>query len=511
MPKSRAKRPSRAGRRRSPEPVRPDYAEIILRMQEGCGYHEVICDSHGQPIDYRFLAVNAAFARLTGLDPAAVTGKTVREVLPDLEASWIERLGRVALTGVPTHFAQHSAPLGRDYEVTAFSPELGRFVVVFDDVTERRRLMDQLRQAQKMEAVGQLAGGIAHDFRNILTIILALADSIQETLPAADAAMHAEMKELMAAAQRGTEITQKLLGFSRMEQLTLRRVDVRSVVEQVAGILRRVLPVSVEVEVRVAAGVAVHADANALHHILVNLANNARDAMPEGGRLTISCDAESVRRPEGDYICLRVRDSGIGMNQETADRIFDPFFTTKPAGEGTGLGMAMVYGLLREQRGTIEVDTAPGRGTEMRLFLPPDTSPPQAVRSAEREALPRGSETILIAEDEAALCLAAKRALERLGYRVLTAGDGDEALQLFYTHEAEIDLVISDSVMPKLGGAEVYEALANHEPPIRFLLSSGYSPTSAGHPYRPTAQVPFLQKPWTLGELARKVREVLDA
>ncbi len=486
------------------------YQDLFAHLRDGCGLHEIILDDQGRPVDYRFLAVNQAFGHLTGLDPDYVIGKTVREVLPALEQSWIDKLGQVALTGIPMRFEQHSGPLERDFECTAFSPEPGKFLVVFDDVTERKRLANQLRQAQKMEAVGQLAGGIAHDFRNILTIILALGQSIEDGLPAEAAELRADLQDLLAAANRGTEITRKLLGFSRMEQLSLQRVDLGAVVREVAGILRRVLPASITVEARVPHDAAVRGDPNALHHILVNLANNARDAMPAGGTLSLTSDGQSVRRPDGsDCVCLTVRDTGEGMDQATLERVFDPFFTTKPAGQGTGLGMAMVYGLMREQNGTIEVDSAPGKGTEIRLYLPHAGAAAASIQP-ESEEMPRGTETILFAEDEAPLRSVAQRALERLGYRVLLAPDGDEALRTFYAHEAEIDLVISDSVMPKLGGVEVYEALRNHEPPIRFLIASGYSPTSAGHAHQPTAQIPFLRKPWTLGELARRVREVLD-
>ncbi len=504
------------GRRRSSAESRLEqaerrYDELFARMRDGCGLHEIICDDQGRPVDYRFLAVNQAFGRLTGLDPDFVIGKTVREVLPDLEQSWIDKLGQVALTGVPLHFEQHSGPLERDYECTAFSPEPGKFVVVFDDITEHRRLTTQLRQAQKMEAVGQLAGGIAHDFRNILTIILALGETIRDGLPAEAADLRADLQDLLAAAHRGTDITRKLLGFSRMEQLSLQRVDLGGVVKEVAAILRRVLPANIDVVARLTNGAAVHGDPNALHHILVNLANNARDAMPRGGTLSITCDGQPVPRPEGpECLCLRIRDTGEGMDQATLDRVFDPFFTTKPPGQGTGLGMAMVYGLVREQGGTIEVESAPGKGAEIRLFLV-QSGAATTVADQAAEALPRGTETILFAEDEVSIRSVAQRALERLGYRVLTAADGEEALQLFYAHESEIDLVISDSVMPRLGGVEVYEALKHHEPPIRFLIASGYSPTSAGHAHAPSAQVPFLRKPWTLGELARRVREVLDS
>jgi len=268
----------------------------------------------------------------------------------------------------------------------------------------------------------------------------------------------------------------------------------------------------VTLEAPVPAGIAVQADPNALHHILVNLANNARDAMPDGGTLSITCDGVGSRRGDvGVFHCLRVRDSGTGMDRATLERVFDPFFTTKPTGRGTGLGMPMVYSLMREQGGHVEVSSEPGEGTEVRLYLSAQSAAAAARPAEAAGVMPTGEETILFAEDEAALLRAAQRGLERLGYRVLPARDGAEALRLFHAHETDIDLVISDSVMPRLGGADVYDALRAHEPPIRFLMASGYSPGAGLTKDLPTVAVPFLRKPYTLTELAQRVREVLDS
>jgi signal transduction histidine kinase len=394
------------------------YDELLAHMRDGCALHEIVCDENGRPVDYRFLAANAAFGRLTGLDPAAVVGKTVREVLPTLEPSWIEKFGSVALTGVPMHFEQHSTPLQRDFEVTAFCPERGKFVVVFDDITDRKRLEAQLYHAQKMEALGQLAGGVAHEVSNVLAIIAAVAESIEQALPTDIPAARTELEELLAAVQRGTAITQKLRSFSRREALVLQRVELKPAIEEITSLLRRVLPPAVQIETQVPEGLAVLADRGALHQILINLANNARDAMPTGGVLTIHCQAELDRG------CIRVRDSGTGMDQPTIDRIFDPFFTTKPAGDGTGLGMPVVQRLMRELGGTVEVQSQPSAGTEIRLELALATASAQATPSIPEVDLQRGKETILFAEDEAPLRKVAKRTLESLGYRVLLAGLG---------------------------------------------------------------------------------------
>jgi CheY-like chemotaxis protein len=233
--------------------------------------------------------------------------------------------------------------------------------------------------------------------------------------------------------------------------------------------------------------------------------------MPDGGELWLSSDGEPVARDDGGpFHCLRVRDTGAGMDRATLERVFDPFFTTKPTGHGTGLGLPMVYSLMREQGGRVDVRSEPGQGTEVLLFFPVAAAAAAEQTIDVHQPLPTGRETILFAEDESALLSAAQRGLARLGYRVLPAQDGAEALRLFHEHEGEIDLVISDSVMPRLGGADVYEVLRRREPPIRFLMASGYSP-GAGLRDRPTVAVPFLRKPYTLTELAYRVREVLDA
>src|SRR6266851_649693 len=446
------------------------YDDLLAHMRDGCALHEIICDERGRPVDYRFLSVNAAFGRLTGLDPAEVMGKTVREVLPTLERSWIEKFGTVAMTGVPMHFEQHSTPLQRDYEVTAFSPERGKFIVVFDDITDRKRLEVQLYHAQRMEALGQLAGGVAHEVSNVFAIIAAVAESIKDGLPPDAPRLHQDLEELLAAVQRGSFISQKLRSFSRRDPLVLRHVELQPAIEEITSLLRRVMPPDLVIDTRVPEGVAVQVDYGALQQILLNLANNVRDSMPDGGTLSITCQLLS------DRVCVCVRDSGVGMDQATVDRMFDPFFTTKPTGEGTGLGMPVVQRLLREFGGTIEVESHLGAGTEIRLYLPRATGPVQVEQSRPPREPPRGHETILFAEDEAALRKVAKQTLEKLGYQVLLAADGEEALQLFYAHESEIDLVVSDSVMPRIDGIEVYEALKRHEPPIRFLLVSGYAP-----------------------------------
>ena len=380
-------------------------------------------------------------------------------------------------------------------------------VAVLVDVTRQRRLEAQLHQVQKMEVLGQLAGGIAHDVRSVLTVMRTVGEAIRSRLPAEASELQADVAELLHAAERGAAITRRLLIFSRLEELRLRPTDLRAEVQEAVSVLRRLLPATIEVTADLPRdAVPVNLDSNAMIHILANLATNARDAMPRGGRLRLA--ARRVADGRGDRAVVEVVDTGGGMDPDTLGKVFDPFFTTKPAGIGTGLGLPIVQGLMVEQGGTVSVDSKVGRGTTVRLFFP--LAPNVLTRAAASPGVIRGgSEVILVVEDEEAIRRTAQRGLERLGYTVLVAADGVEALALLRGGQ-HVDLVISDSVMPRMGGLDLHERLLREGIKTRFLLASGYWPEEQGAGAVPPPDVPFLPKPWTLNELARKVREVLD-
>lgn len=395
------------------------------------------------------------------------------------------------------------------------------FEMIAEDVTAQRTLEAQLRQAQKMEAVGQLTGGIAHDFNNILTVILSNADLIASALPPDQTDLGADLKELHAAAHRGATLVRKLLGFSRRERLEFRPVDLSKLVTDMSRMLRRVVPESIEIQLRATGALGtVQADPGAVEQILLNLATNARDAMPEGGILRIETEqtwldqAYHATHPwcePGEYTCIIVSDTGVGMDRETRERIFEPFYTTKPHGEGTGLGMAMIYGLVKQHAGYVNVYSERGQGTTVRVYLPVVGDDALSVAAGPMtEKMPRGTETILLAEDERAIRRATKRALEAHGYNVLLAEDGEEAIEVFQAHESEIDLVISDLVMPKLGGRQLYDALRQEGTTVPVIFASGYSAREVEESATLKPNVPFLHKPWTLTDLLVRIREVLD-
>ena len=397
------------------------------------------------------------------------------------------------------------------------------FETLAEDVTERRALEEQLRQSQKMEAIGQLTGGIAHDFNNLLTIILANAQLIAKVLPSEQAAAHADLRDVMAAALRGRVMVKELLGFARRTSLDLQAVQLGGLVTDLHGFLRRILPADVEIVISGEPDLPeVHADVHAVEQILFNLATNARDAMLDGGVLRIETARtrlEEERRAAcgaaraGEYVCLAVSDTGTGMDPETRRRMFEPFFTTKPMGKGTGLGLATLYGLAKQHGAGIEVDSEPGKGTGFRIFFPVAEAESEATapEDAHTPQARGGSETILVVEDDDQLRRSAKRILEEAGYQVITAADGLEALDVLrQAGGAPVQLVFSDLVMPRLGGRGLYDAARRDGNTLPFLFASGYSDPRGRGTSALDAALPLLHKPWTPGDLLLRVREILD-
>ncbi|HXG45519.1 MAG TPA: response regulator [Gemmatimonadales bacterium] len=392
---------------------------------------------------------------------------------------------------------------------------------VVRDVTEQRRLADQLRQAQKMEAVGRLAGGVAHDFNNLLTVITSYADLLLEELALADP-RRAEVEEIRKAAASAAALTRQLLAFSRQQVLEPRVLDVNAVVSAAQKLLKRLLGEDITLVTVLAPELGtVRADPGQLEQLIVNLAVNARDAMPEGGKLTIETanadmDEAYVRdhplaRP-GRYVMLAISDTGVGMDEATQRRIFEPFFTTKEAGKGTGLGLATVYGIVKQSGGFIWVYSEPGHGATFKIYLPRVDEPVEgAPTSAEPRELPRGTETVLLVEDAAAVRAVTRQILERLGYTVLEAPNGEVALHVATKHQGPLHLLLTDVVMPELGGRHLAEQLTALRPELRILYASGYTDDAVVRHGVLRPGTAYLQKPFTPELLARKVREVLDA
>ncbi len=404
-----------------------------------------------------------------------------------------------------------------EVEISARDLGDGRFQAIVRDISERRRLEEQLRQAQKMEAVGQLTGGIAHDLNNLLTVVLANSEMMADSLPGGRDDLQSDLGELQMAARRGAQMIRKLLSFSRHAPLTYQVFDLGRLVEDLLGTLARLLPAHIEVAFeREELPVKVLADAGAIEQIVLNLATNARDAMARGGTLRLVARRADVARPPsgsqpGSYACLIVTDTGVGMDERVKARVYEPFFTTKPPGEGSGLGMAMIYGLTQQHGGFIELDSAVGKGTTVRVYFPlAREDQPLAELTPAPTGLRGGQEHVLLVEDEEGLRRVAQRALERVGYQVVTASDGVEALERYHRQPSQIDLIITDVVMPKLGGIALYRILRQEGHAVRFLFTSGYAAHEILQGDLADGELTLLQKPWTLADLTHRVREVLD-
>jgi signal transduction histidine kinase len=365
------------------------------------------------------------------------------------------------------------------------------------DITAHKRLEAQLHQAQKMEAVGRLAGGVAHDFNNILTAIQGQGELLESLLVSGTPEQH-HLAQMLRAAERGANLTRQLLAFSRKQVLKQQVLDLNQVVRGLLPMLQRLIGEDIQLMTALAPALpAISGDPGQLEQVILNLAVNARDAMAIGGELTLT-----TRRDE-DSVVLEVRDTGCGMDEETRARLFEPFFTTKPRGKGTGLGLATVYGIVTQSKGEVSVASQPGRGSLFTVKLPAVAGTPDEARPPAPQVLERGTETLLVVEDDVQVRRFLQEVLERQGYRVLAARDGAQALELAHGG-AGVQLVISDVMMPRMSGVELAQKLrAALTPPPRILYITG-------HPGDLEMDQPLLMKPFSVGELVRKIRHLLD-
>ncbi|MBI5343555.1 MAG: PAS domain-containing protein [Deltaproteobacteria bacterium] len=616
-----------------------NYRTLFREMLDGFAQHEILCDEQGRAVDYRFLSVNPAFERLTGLKGEEIVGRTVLEVLPGIEPSWIETYGRVALTGEPAFFENYSGNLDRHYVVTAFRPAPRQFACIFSDITDRKRAEDrirsetslrnvlldnmpcialvlkkqtreivacneiaksfgavvgktchgsiprqdppcpfcrapdlwdtgtnqqievehlgkfwqgfwvpfsddlyvhyifdvtdrrraedekeilraQLQQAMKMEAVGRLAGGVAHDFNNLLTAIIGNVSLASMKVPPSDKVTDL-LAEAKKAAERAARLTQQLLAFSRKQIIEPKVLDLNDLVADLEPMLARLIGENIELHTVPGGGLGpVKVDPGQFEQILVNMAVNARDAMPDGGKLLIETanveldDGYCARHPgaqPGRFVMLAVSDTGHGMSEEVKKHIFEPFFTTKPKGSGTGLGLSMIYGTVLQAGGSIEVDSEEGRGTAFKIHLP--RAEGEATRPAKDNGppdLPGGSEAILLVEDEDVVRDLCVKLLDRLGYRVIQASSGEEAVLLAGNCGERVDLLMTDVVLPGMNGRELADRLVSLHPETKVLFTSGYTDDAIVRHGVLHDDVAFIGKPYSLPVLSKKIRQVLD-
>ncbi len=435
---------------------------------------------------------------------------------------------QVLKTGKSTTSEIFEPHLGRHIEIRAI-PRLDRdqqligLIHVVRDITEHRKLEDQFRQAQKMEAVGQLAGGVAHDFNNILSAIIGYGHLLLMKM-ADDDPLRTNVDQIMEASERAATLTHSLLAFSRKQMISLKPVDLNDLLKKFEKFLLRL--VREDIVLRVVCpdeGIVVMADSGQIEQALMNLVTNARDAMPEGGELVIRTERVHIDNEfmkldghgkPGDYARITVTDSGMGMDEETSKKIFEPFFTTKEQGKGTGLGLAMVYGTIKQHGGYITVRSRPGQGTTFTIFLPLVGSAVEKLRDeGAQDVQPpmRGNETILLAEDDDALRRLGSTVLGQFGYTVIEAVDGEDAIMKFVENRDRIQLVILDAIMPKKNGREVYDNIRLVAPSMKVLFASGYSSDVIGPKGITADEVEFMLKPISPKDLLKKVRNILDA
>ncbi|MGH7163128.1 MAG: ATP-binding protein, partial [Planctomycetota bacterium] len=401
----------------------------------------------------------------------------------------------------------------------AIGSQIGQYLERKRVEEETRRREQQLRQSQKMEAIGQLAGGVAHDFNNLLTVMMGHGDAALHQLRDGDP-LRANLAEIRKAAERATALTRQLLAFSRKQVLTPKVFTLNLVVTDLEKMLRRLIGENIELVARLDPELGrVRADVGQIEQVLMNLVVNARDAMPNGGRLTIetrnaTLDAVAVARmpgaKAGDHVLLSVSDTGVGMDKSVMARLFEPFFTTKEHGKGTGLGLATVYGIVKQSGGWIGAESEPGKGSTFSVYLPIVIAPATTiVRPAARPAS-RGHETILLVEDEAGVRALVTQILRGGGYTVLDASEGGEALLICERHRTLIDLMVTDVIMPRMSGRELAERLAPLRPAMKTLYLSGHTDDVVLREGLLKDRMDFLHKPFTADDLLAKVREVLD-
>jgi len=501
--------------------IRSDYQMLFDQMLDGFALHEMVFDPAGSPIDYRFLAVNPAFERMTGLKAAEVIGQTVLTVMPETERKWIELYGDVVRTGEPKRFEEFSKVLGKHFEVLTFRPRAGQFACVIQDITSRKQLEIQLLQAQKMEAIGQLAGGVAHDFNNILAATM-MHLSLLQRVPELTLSMKESLKELETETKRATGLTRQLLLFSRRQVLHTDTIDLNELLSTLLKMLRRLIGEHINLVFNPGlTPLWIEADAGMIEQVVMNLCVNARDAMTQGGRVTIGADSLTLDSTKtlgdtearsGEFICLSVTDTGCGMDAATLKHIFEPFFTTKEVGKGTGLGLATVYSIIKQHRGWVNVHSTLGNGTAFRIFLPATTAPVPVVKESRGPSqIKGGAEGVLVVEDDAAFRNMMAMTLKVLGYRVFEAADGRAALGLWEKYASEISFLFTDQVMPGgISGLDLCRRLHAIKPSLRRMISTGYTTNVIDPAVLASEGIDFLPKPFTSESLAHAVRRCID-
>lgn len=501
--------------------------KFIKNILESVGEGFIVIDK-----EYRILSANRAFCEYVKRPVEEIIGKHCYEVSHYVNKPCNEQGEECPVqftfnTGSPrtvihTHYDKDGKPSYveiRSYAMKNDSGETISVIELINDITERKKLESQLRQAQKMEAVGLLAGGVSHDFNNILTAIVGYGNLLKMKMKEDDPLMH-NVTQILASVERGANLTHSLLAFSRKQVMNPRPVNFNAIVESVYKLLKRLIGEDIELKTLLTSeDVTVMADSGQLEQVLMNLATNARDAMPNGGRLTIETERTELSEEyvmghgfgvPGPYVQISVTDTGTGMDEATKSKLFEPFFSTKEVGKGTGLGLAMIYGIIKQHNGYINVYSEPGEGTTFKIYLPVIKAKIEGPKQAEIITSVGGTETVLIAEDDEAARELTKTVLQEFGYTVIEAKNGEDAVEKFMANKSRIDLLVLDVIMPKKNGPDAFNEIKKVMPDIKAVFISGYT-TDAIHKKRLLEDnINFVSKPFSPQLILQKIREVLD-
>ncbi len=509
-------------------------AEQVLRASEA-RFRALVENSYDAvaliDADAKIVYASASTARLLGYPPAELVGRSALDLIDPDDLQYARERFAAAAAGpdvpvVAEYRVRHRDGSWRSIEGVGVNriaePEIGAIVASFRDITERKQLESRLRRAHRMDAVARLAGAIAHDYNNLLTVMLGSAEILLHDLPPAYARRD-DLEQIKTAASRAAELTRQVLAYSRQQVLTPRMLDLNVLIGAMERVLQPLVGGGVELKLELGERIgAVRADPAQIEQAIVNLVLNAREAMPSGGRLTLgTADVEVDAAFAGQhdplsparYVTLAVRDQGVGMDEETLGHLFEPFFTTKPGRHGAGLGLATAYGIIKQSGGYIWAESTAGEGSTFTIYLPwhAPLRAAEAARPAEAPPATGAGETVLVVDDEPAVRLVTKRILQRNGYTVLEASGGHEALRVLREHPGPIQLLLTDVIMPEMNGREVAERVRERRSGIKVLFMSAYSPEAIAHDGLLDEDAAFLRKPFEIGLLLRAVRRTLDA
>ncbi len=504
-----------------------NFRNLFEKMPDGCAIHEIVRDRDATPMDYRFIGINPALERISGLRHEAHVGKTVREAHPEAQEHWFAIYGKTASSGDSTAFEHYIEELDKHFDMTVYSPAENQVAAIFQDITPRKKAEEekkayeeQIRHGQKMEAIGTLSGGIAHDLNNILVPILGYVEMGMMAL-SPDDRLYANLERVQEAAERAAKLTGQILAFSRKQVLKMEVFDLNAVVADFKKMIRHLIKEDIELKTFLDSDIAmVKADRGQIEQVLMNLIVNACDEMPTGGKLIIETanvqldetyiEKYAEKLTPGPHVLLSVGDTGCGMDAETQQKIFDPFFTTKEQGKGTGLGLSTVFGIVKQHGGNIHVYSEPGNGSIFRIYLPRAKGEVQSSKTEkEGPSSTFGTESILVVEDEEMVRQLVCECLAANGYEILSAKDPKEGLRLASKRKRTLHLLLTDVIMPVMNGKKLYDELSTIHPETKVLYMSGYTDNVIAAHDILEEDVEFLQKPFTVKGLARKVRLVL--